>query len=172
MFCLSGCTLLEKIKEYFDNQPPPIVSPTPSPTVAPTAIPTLLPTPIPTVKPTVAPTPSGPANPICGTLQLPSKAHLLWKPVSDTSGNAVIVFDGKYKEEFSEVKVELKGGGTENAWWKGLELWGNPDNVGPRQHWRLSKKCASYKNNALIMTKDSKQSCVFKLEGKSCDRIE
>lgn len=172
---LSGCTVVDFIKDLINN-PPVITTPTPEPTIVPTPVvtanPTIVPTAKPTKVPTAVPTTTGPVNPVCGTATLPSKAHLLWKPVSDTSGNAVIVFDGKYKQEFSEVKVELKAGGTESAFWKGLELWGNPDNVGPRQHWRLTKKCSLYKDNALITAKDSKQTCTFRLEGKSCDRIE
>lgn len=178
---LTGCQYLGLIDEVIKNNPEIDPFATPVPTVSVTAIPTKVPTAFPTVKPTILPTGiptvnptpvTGAANPICGTKELPSKAHLLWKPVSDTSGNAVVVFDGKYKEAFSSVKVELKAGGTENANWTGLKLWGNPDSVGERQHWRLSKKCALYKDNALITAKDSKQTCVFKLEGTSCKRIE
>jgi len=172
VFCV-GCQYLGLVKEVIDNNLP---TPTPTPVVTevpePTVIPTTVPTKVPTKAPTVVPTVVAGGNPVCGTSALPSKAHLLWKPVSDTNGNAVIVFDGKYKEEFKEVKVELRSGGTEDAWWKGLQLWGNPDSVGPRQHWRLRKKCSEYKDNALITAKDSKQTCVFKLEGTSCKRIE
>lgn len=175
VFFITGCQYIGLIDEVIKNNPDVFATPTPEPTVtvSPTVLPTSVPTTKPTVKPTLAPTavPVG-GNPVCGTKELPSKAHLLWKPVSDTSGNAVVVFDGKYKEEFKEVTVQLRKGGTESAFWKGLNLWGNPDSIGPRQHWRLRKKCAEYKDNTLITAKDSKQTCVFKLEGTSCKRIE
>ena len=180
MFVLSGCQYLGLVDEVIRNNPDVFGTPKPDATATPAVQPTVLPTSVPTTKPTISPTKAPTAvptavagkNPVCGTNALPSKAHLLWKPVSDTSGNAVVVFDGKYKEEFKEVSVELRKGGTDQAFWKGLELWGNPTAEGPRQHWRLRKKCAEYKDNALITAKDSKQTCVFKLEGTSCKRIE
>lgn len=176
---VSACGLVELVTEVIKENPEILIPATPTPqstsTAAPTPTnaPTALPTSVPTVVATASPhdPPKG-TNPVCGTKELPSRAHLLWKPVSDTSGNAVIVFDGKYKEEFLEVTMQLKAGGVESAFWKGLQLWGNPDRSGPRQHWRLRKKCADYKSNGLITAKDSVQTCVFKLEGPSCNRIE
>jgi len=82
------------------------------------------------------------------------------------------VFDGKYKKEFRSVKAELKSGQFEELFWKPLELWGNPDSVGPRQHWRARSKCGSFKDKALIIADDGYQACRFVLPGDACKRWE
>jgi len=147
-------------------------TPTPSPTVSVAqATPTRTPVKSPTQSPKVTPTVSLGGNPVCvGTAD--SRAHLLWKPVSDTSGNAVAVFDGKYKKEFKSVKAELKSGQFEELFWKPLELLGNPDKDGPRQHWRSRNKCSQFKSKALIIADDGYQACRFVLPGDACKRWE
>jgi len=147
-------------------------TPAPSPTspVA-TAAPQRTPTKAPTQNPKATPTVSLGGNPVCvGTAD--SRQHLLWKPVSDTSGNAVVVFDGKYKKEFKSVKAELKSGQFEELFWKPLELLGNPDKDGPRQHWRSRNKCRLFKDKAIIIADDGYQACRFVLPGDACKRWE
>lgn len=145
----------------------------PTPTVsAPLATPKATPTKTPVKPPTPFPMPTaGQTNPVCiGVAD--SRAHLLWKPVSDTTGNAVMVFDGKYKKEFRGVKAELKDGKFEQAFYKPLVLFGNPDSVGPRQHWRTKRKCRDFKDKALIIVDDTTQQCSFRLPGDPCKRWE
>lgn len=138
---------------------------------APTPVPEA-PVPVPTQAPIRTPQiPQVGLNPDCGNAELSASQHLLYKPVSDTSGNAVLVFDGRYKEEFQDVKIELDTG-YETLFWKPLELWGNPDKDGPRQHWRSRNKCKQVKKNGLIIARDSRQTCKFRLKGKKCERQE
>lgn len=147
-------------------------SATPTPTVpVGTPAPVRTPTKAPTANPQATPTVSLGGNPVCKGEQ-DSRAHLLWKPVSDTSGNAVAVFDGKYKKEFISVKAELKSGSFEELFWKPLQLWGNPDKDGPRQHWRSRNKCGLFKDKALIIADDGYQACRFRLPGDACRRWE
>jgi hypothetical protein len=110
-------------------------------------------------------------NPSCAGTAI-STEHLLYKPVSDTTGNAVIVFDSKYAREFLSVKIQLKDGTFAEAWWKGLELWGNPDSFGPRQHWRTNVRATQVKDGALIIAEDLAQECKFVLPGSSTQRWE
>lgn len=157
-----------------------IVTPTPSPvpmatfTVAPTATNRPNATPAPTAirTPTKAPNLGG--NPACSGV-MDSRAHLLWKPVSDNRPSAVIVFDGKYKKVFNKVEVELKTGSFVAANNGNLELWGNPTAEGPRQHYRFLSpevKCGQVKDKALIRADDGYQKCVFQLPGDACKRYE
>jgi len=169
----SLCLLLtscDAIKDCLEERPGACGNskPTPSPTIAipsPTALPMGSPTKVVTPPPVTS-------NPTCGTKELDASKHLLWKPVSDSSGNAVIVFDGKYKQEFLEVKAETKAGGVESAFWKPLILWGNPDSDGPRQHWRLRQQCQKYKDKGLIIADDGVQVCKFRLQKNACIRQE
>ena len=78
----------------------------------------------------------------------------------------------KYKKEFKSVKAELKSGQFEELFWKPLELWGNPDSAGPRQHWRSRNKCGQFKDKALIIADDGYQACRFVLPGSACKRWE
>jgi hypothetical protein len=121
------------------------------------------------------PTPETPSprapNPRCAGVA-DSREHLLYKPVSDTSGNAVVVFDSKYSQEFAAVKIELKDGTFAEGWWKGLALWGNPDVGGPRQHWRTNVRSSQIKDNALIIATDSDQECRFTIPGSGLKRWE
>ncbi len=117
-------------------------------------------------------TPSrGGSNPTCiGTAD--SRQHLLYKPVSDTMGTVVLVFDSTYKKEFRAVKIELKDGTFAEGWWKTLVLWGNPDAGGMRQHWRTNVRAADVKDNALIIVDDTNQECRFRIPGSSRTRWE
>lgn len=110
-------------------------------------------------------------NPACSGVA-DSSQHLLYKPRSDTSGNAVIVFDSVYSTEFRAVRIELKDGTFHEAWWKGLELWGNPDVNGPRQHWRTNVRAGLVKDGAVIIADDVNQECRFVIPGSSNKRWE
>lgn len=111
-------------------------------------------------------------NPRCSAAVADSRQHLLYKPVSDTMGTTVLVFDSKYTTEFSSVKLQLKDGSFAEGWWKGLVLWGNPDAFGPRQHWRTYVKAAQVADNALIIANDGTQECRFAIPGSSSKRWE
>lgn len=113
-----------------------------------------------------------PPNASCTGGILDSTQHLLYKPVSDTSGNAVIVFDSKYSREFTSVKIQLRDGTFLDGWWHGLELWGNPDSFGPRQHWRTNVRASQVADNALIIASDLTQECRFQIPGSSSRRWE
>ena len=147
-------------------------TPTVSPTVTKTAVPEKTVTPKPSATPAKTSTPTIGLNPVCSGV-MDSRAHLLYKPVSDTSGNAVVVFDGKYKGEFRSVKIDLVDGSKEELFWKPLKLWGNPDKDGERQHWRSKNKCQKILNGALIYADDGYQICMFALPKQgSCKRYE
>lgn len=127
----------------------------------------------PTSIPTIGNSPAnGAPNPSCLGVVLNSTEHLLYKPVSDTTGNAVLVFDSKYTREFLGVRIELKDGSFAEAWWKGLELWGNPDSAGPRQHWRTNVRASQVKDKAQIIVQDLNQECKFILPGSAGKRWE
>ena len=121
--------------------------------------------------PTTPPAGGGKSNPLCSGTAI-STEHLLWKPVSDTSGNAVVVFDSKYAKEFTSVKIELKDGTFTDGWWKGLLLWGNPDAFGNRQHWRTNVRASQVKDNGLIIATDGSQECRFVIPGSATRRWE
>jgi hypothetical protein len=143
----------------------PVATVSPTRTPAKTATPSKA-TPVPTV-------PQG-MNPLCSGEQ-DSRAHLLWKPVSDNRPSSVIVFDGKYKKPFNKVEVELKTGKFVAANNGNLLLWGNPDSVGPRQHYRFldpEVKCGQVKAKAKIRADDGYQVCTFVLPGDACKRWE
>lgn len=58
----------------------------------------------------------------------------LWKPKSDTQPGAVVLFPGQEKNQFSFVKIVHKGQVIKDLSFSG---WGNPDQDGKRQHWRV-----------------------------------
>lgn len=152
-----------------DNTP----TPTPNSPVG-TVSPIRTPTKAPTQNPKVTPTVSLGGNPVCVGEQ-DSRAHLLWKPVSDERPTSVLVFDGKYKKPFNKVEVELKTGKFVAANNGNLLLWGNPDKDGPRQHYRFQSpavKCGDVKAKAKIRADDGYQTCVFVLPGDACKRWE
>ena len=130
------------------------------------------PEPAPAPVPTAGPPASGNQDyPVCAGAAL-STDHMLYKPISDTTGNAVLVFDSKYSREFLAVKIELKDGSFAEGWWEGLELWGNPDAFGNRQHWRTNVRSSQIKDNARIIVDDTSQQCVFVLPGSANKRWE
>lgn len=124
------------------------------------------------INPAPTPEPQRGKNPSCTGGTHPSTDHLLYKPVSDTTGNVVLVFDSKYKQAFESVQIQLRDGSYTDAWWKGLELWGNPDSGGERQHWRTNVRASEVRNNALILIEDKSQKCRFALPGSSTKRWE
>lgn len=160
LLLLTRCGIEECLK---DGKCPDSDKPDPVATVVPG---------IPTKAPTVIPTPIvEPANPFCSGVQ-DSRKHLLHKPKSDNRPEGVLVFDGKYKREFRAVKIELKNGQFSDGYWKPLELRGNPDADGPRQHWRLKVLCSDIKAKALIIVDDTIQECRFQIPGDACKRWE
>lgn len=178
---VSGCGLIDWIE---DNVPP--ISPNPTPTVTP--VPTVIPTPVPTVKPTLtatpkptaAPTPPSTGNPIVTNPQYfeDGAGGNLWKPVSDTTGNLVLVFSSKFKVPFSGgCLVEKRDGKFEKLYCGGaFACYGNPDSGGDRLHMRSNIKCAEAKEVKVVCT-DVKQVLTFTVKksadlSKVCQRFD
>jgi hypothetical protein len=61
----------------------------------------------------------------------------LWKPMSESDGNLVILFPSKFDKKFLDVLVEDLDGNVESGAFAGFT---NPD----RQTWRFSKNGAEY----------------------------
>ncbi len=181
LLILGGCGDIEDISEedidcIVNTGKPCDNSTTPTPTIpVATATPVRTPTKTPTASPSATKTPvPSEMNPMCSGIA-DSKAHLLWKPVSDNRPSSVIVFDGKYKKPFNKVEVELKTGKFAPANNGNLLLWGNPTAEGPRQHYRFLNpevKCGQVKDKAVIRADDGYQVCQFRLPGDACKRWE
>ena len=177
--CSNVDEIVDKIKEEIEEEETP--TPTPVPTVAPTPIPvatpkptpkpTARPTTIPTVAPTVAPIAPTVAptpiivNPIATGIENFKDGNYgnLWKPVSDTTGNLVVVFDRKYRKKFSEgCFVERTDGKREemfcddNSFYK---CFGNPD----RLTMRTKIKCNQAKE-VKVVCYEAQQSVTFTVD--------
>lgn len=126
------------------------------------------PTPEPSLIPSPLPSPSlKPENPIATGIEYfndGNKIGNIWKPVSDTSGNLVIVFNAKWKVNFSGgCFIERTDGKKEklfcddNGFYK---CFGNPDKNGPRLHLRSKIKCSQAKEVKVLCYED-KQTVTF-----------
>jgi len=67
----------------------------------------------------------------------------LWKPVSESDGNLVVLIRNQYRDQFDSCKVPLKSGG-----WEALRFAGytNPD----RQTYRASKNCNRFSERKIV----------------------
>lgn len=131
-------------------------------------------TPIEPQQPTPSPKPEPqPENPIVTVAEnfRDGANKNLWKPVSDTSGNLVVVFDPKFKKEFSEgCTVERTDGKQEKLFCGGVyKCFGNPD----RLTLRSTIKCNKAKE-VKVVCREAKQTVTFTVEpkyrSKVCDR--
>ncbi len=175
---LTGCTVLQPIWDFITDQADngfPILTPTPTstPILVPTIVvtpdkPTMTPTPRPSVSPTSQP--SGENPNVNGAVQYfgdgPGKN--LWKPVSDTSGNLVIVLASIWKKEFNQGCTIDKNDGTKEKLFCGgnLVCFGNPDSSGPRLHLRTRIKCDKAAEVKVTCVED-KQTVIFTLKDKT-----
>lgn len=91
----------------------------------------------------------------------------LWKPVSDTTGNLVVVLHAKYKKEFSGgCFVERKDGKQEKLFCGGVyKCFGNPDSIGERLHMRSNIKCNQAKE-VKVVCREAKQEVTFTVDEK------
>ena len=76
-------------------------------------------------------------NPICLTVQDIGNGFL-WKPVSESNGNLVVLFPKDFTETFQSVTVNGESGNFSG--------FANGD----RQHWRFSKSGAEYEAPAIV----------------------
>lgn len=156
-------------------------APTPRPTKKPTAVPTVIPVPtvlptaVPTIVPTVIATPIPTPNPIAsGTENFRDGSYgNLWKPVSDTTGNLVVVFHNKYRRKFSEgCFIERTDGKREELFCDDksyYKCFGNPD----RLTMRSKIKCHQAKE-VKVTCYEAQQSVTFTVDprykGQVCTR--
>ena len=139
-----------------------IYYPTPEPTPEPTPIVTQTPTPKPT------PTPEG--NPVCSQVYgTDGGGGFLWKPVSESNKNLVILFPGRFQKKFDSVTITRKDGTEEKLV---FSKFSNPDPAGLRQTWRAKLSGSAYKNRGLIVAREFKQTCTWKIPGKSGNRYD
>ena len=107
--------------------------------------------------PTVAPSLT-PENPISSG-EIFGTGGNLWKPISDTSGNMVVVFDKKFVKKFSKgCRAFLKNGKTDELFCNDTthKCFGNGD----RLHMRGNQKCEKYAE-VKVICEEEKQSVTF-----------
>lgn len=83
----------------------------------------------------------------------------LWKPVSESDGNLVILFDSKYGIRFDKVTVTLQSGLTE-------ELTFSAFANGGRQHWRGTSPGIDYTGEIVVTQKTNICSAVVLTPGE------
>lgn len=161
MLGLSSCAYLQQAYDWIKEQKSSVTGPaepTPSPTVPP-VVTTPSPTPVPST-----PVPSIENPNVNGAIQyfVDGGGGNLWKPVSDTTGNLVIVLHSKWKKEFSGgCSVQKKDGKIETLFCGGpFKCFGNPDAGGERLHMRSNIKCDKAKE-VKVTCKEAKQTVVF-----------
>lgn len=96
----------------------------------------------------------------------------LWKPVSDTSGNLVIVLSSKFKKEFSlGCTLKKTNGETEKLFCGGVyKCFGNPDRGGDRLHLRSKIKCNQAKE-VKVICKEEKQEITFSVDAAKLSEV-
>ena len=118
-------------------------------------------TPIPTVEP---------SNPVVSEKQIFGQNNNLWKPVSDTTGNVVVLFNKKFVKLFSKGCYATLNNGNKDY------LFCNPPSQacfsnGDRMTLRGNYKCKEYKNTKVICEED-KQLVTFTANSKkTCNRF-
>ena len=98
----------------------------------------------------------------------------LWKPVSDTTGNLVVVFSSKFKKKFKECFIVKNDNKKEFLFCNDIyKCFGNPDKGGERLHMRSSIKCNQAKE-VKVTCYDDNQEVTFtvadNLKSKVCTR--
>ena len=96
----------------------------------------------------------------------------LWKPVSDTSGNMVIVLSPKFKKVFSGgCTAKLNNGKTDTLFCGGVyKCFGNPYNGQDRLHLRGNFKCSSY-SEVSVLCKEEKQEVTFTVDKRNLKKV-
>lgn len=129
-------------------------------------IPTPTPTPDPIITPTPTMTPNS-MNPSCNSVMgVDGPGGFLWKPKSDSNGNAVVLLPGTFQARFDRVEKKRKDGQTESFTFTGFS---NFDQDGLRQTWRGSKPGGSYTSNSNVVATLGDTMCKWKI-GNSSER--
>jgi hypothetical protein len=155
---VSGCSFLEGL---FDKIPVP--KPTATATATATAIATPPPTPRPTPRPTPPPTPRPtPPSSFCPvSLRAEDGTGGFVMKNGDHTNRLVVLFPGRFKQQFSSVTIEQKNGNRASLIFAG---WANPDSGGDRQHWRHNTLTVSnVKPGSMVLGKDSGGICSWQL---------
>lgn len=85
-------------------------------------------------------------NPLClGIKTLDGPGGFLWKPLSESDGNLVILFPSEFVTKFLEVLAETLEGEFERGSFAG---YGNPD----RQTWRFTQPGDAYTGIVIVDT--------------------
>ena len=165
LFFLVACGEIEECDIVGDCPEETITEARPSDTVAPTNAPTS--------KPIITDAPVA-TNPI------PLKSENfrdgsggnLWKPVSDTNGNLVVIFSSKFKKEFSGGCTVTKKDGTKEKLYCGgaFKCFGNPDAGGERLHMRSNIKCDKAKEVKVVCL-EAKQEVTFTVDKKYLNQV-
>jgi len=135
------------------------------------------PNPGPSESPSPAPSlPPEIENPLVTGPQMFAQNGNLWKPVSDTSGNMVVVLDPKFKKLFTYgCKAQLKSGKWHDLFCGGVyKCFGNSYNGVERMHMRSNYKCSQFKE-VRVECEEEKQTVVFTVAKanlkKVCERF-
>lgn len=133
--------------------------------------------PEPSPEPSVAPEPiPEPENPLVVKKQIFGENGNLWKPVSDTTGNMVVVLDPKWVKLFTySCKAKLKNGKSDTLSCGGPRAcFANPINGKDRMHLRGSFKCREYAK-VEVVCEEEKQTVIFTVKeadvNKVCNRF-
>jgi hypothetical protein len=129
------------------------------------------PEPTPSINPTPQPSLT-PENPLVGTTQYFGENGNLWKPVSDTTGNMVIVLDPKWVKLFTYgCKVKLKNGKKDTLFCnEQFKCYGNPYQGKDRMHLRGNFKCSEY-DKIEVFCEEEKQTVLFSVKPKDLNKV-
>lgn len=103
-------------------------------------------------------TDDAPQNPLCGPMQ-----GFLWKPQSDSDGNAVVLLPPVFKAEFISV-CTFNSDNDECARFTGFSN-------GDRQTWRFREPGCKYGKRFRVIATEPKQDCEFRVRN-GCNRSE
>jgi hypothetical protein len=99
------------------------------------------------------------SNPICLNVRgLDGANGFLWKPVSESDGNLVVILPTEFKERAEQVRVVSLSGQIESGTFRGFAN-------GNRQHWRFSSAGSSYTGTVTIISKNGE--CVYQVPNPS-----
>jgi hypothetical protein len=136
-----------------NGNPDPEPSPTPSASIAPTPKPEL-------------------ENPLVVKKQIFGETGNLWKPVSDTTGNMVVVLDPKWVKLFTYgCKAKLKNGNTDTLFCnEQFKCYGNPYQGKDRMHLRGNFKCKDYAK-VEVLCEEEKQTVTFTVKDADLNKV-
>ena len=98
-------------------------------------------------------------NPVCsGVMDVDGADGFLWKPVSESDGNLVVLFPREFEAVFLEVQVFTSGGQSESGRFTGFAN-------GNRQHWRFSMPGSSYDGTVVATSLNGE--CVWTVSNPS-----